>query len=135
MRRRAAACIALTTVMLLAVSAVAFGAWYEGGGAEDPRVGVTFAKDGDKVKGFTVRRARFRCSDGSHFRTGTRLGTMTMNHRGRFRGRFTSRRGEALAAVSGAVRKANAKGSLRIVTFVGWKRCSTGDVRWRAQRG
>lgn len=137
MRTRAAACIALTTVMLLAVSAVAFGARYEGGGAEDPRVGVTFAKDGDKVKGFTIKAALFRCTDGDRFRGGTRVGIMKIeetSHGRRFRGVFENADSTQRARVSGrVVRPGVARGEFRLLAFFDRVACDSRQVAWRAR--
>ncbi|HEV2076126.1 MAG TPA: hypothetical protein VGR10_07785, partial [Thermoleophilaceae bacterium] len=73
---RVLVCLGLALTASLATAATASAASYAGGGVDDERVSVSFERKQGEVRDFTVRRARFLCTDGERFRGGTQAGTM-----------------------------------------------------------
>jgi hypothetical protein len=132
--RRALICTGLVVAMLLLTATTALAATYAGRAVEDPRVRVSFERDGQFIKRFTIERARFFCTDGDRFRADTRVGRMRVRDRGRFRGRFTDNDGSVSVLVRGRLRGERARGRFRIVAFFDDVQCNTNRVRWRARR-
>jgi hypothetical protein len=132
--RRTLICIGLAAAILLVTATTALAATYVGRAIEDPRVRVSFEKDGQLIKRFTIEQARFFCTDGDRFRANTRVGRMRVREDRRFRGRFTNNDGSVSVLVRGRLLGERARGRFRIVAFFDDVQCNTNRVRWRARR-
>jgi hypothetical protein len=132
--RRALICTGLAVTILLLAATTALAATYVGRATEDPRVRVSFEKDGQFINRFTIEQARFFCTDGDRFRANTRVGRMRVREDRRFRGRFTDNNGSVSVLVRGRLRGESARGRFRIVAFFDDVQCNTNRVRWRARQ-
>lgn len=123
------------TALAATAAASASAATYVGEGRNDPRVKVRFEKERNWVEGFTVRNARFVCTDGDRFRGGTTFGDMPLDESKAFEGNFENADGTQSGQVHGVlIDRGKARGSLRLRATYGADVCITWNVPWRARR-
>ena len=125
--------------MLLITATTALAATYVGRAVEDPRVRVSFAREGQLIKRFTIERARFFCTDGDRFRADTRVGRMRVRRTPegdrRFAGTFSNENGDQHARVRGLLlRGGRARGGYRLSATFDDVGCTTRSREWRARR-
>jgi hypothetical protein len=134
MTRWTLAGIGAAVALLMALSAVAFAATFEGRGKEDPKVRVSFEKSPDEIRQFRIGRARFSCTHRKPFRETMRAGEMNLDARSRFHGRFTDSGGTLSLRVEGQLERGAAQGTFRAVVYYRLGHCRTGQVAWKARR-
>ena len=135
MRRALLLCGVAWTLLATLASAAATAATYVGEGRNDPRVKVRFEKRGDWIEGFTVRNARFVCTDGDRFRGGSVFGDMPLDQSRSFEGNFENETGTQSGQVYGRlIDRGDARGSVRLRATYGTEVCLTWSVPWRAKR-
>lgn len=139
MTRRTLTLLGLTVALLAATAATTIAATYAGRGADDPKVRVSFEREDGKIKRFTVRRARFSCTDGDRFRARTRVRAMEIRktesgHR-KFSGYFGTSDGSQEARIRGRLTsRRKARGSFRLLAAFDSGGCDTRRVAWKANR-
>lgn len=126
---------ALCTIVA-AFAPAAPAATYVGSAVDDPRTRVEFVKDGGKIRGFEVRRAKYFCTHDPTFRDreGTVFGRMSLTRHGTFEKEF-SNGSSLLARIRGSIQRERSSGDFRIdFSPRPSEECTTRRVEWTARR-